>query len=181
MKKLSYRKIACLSFVALISYSLFLHCIVEIPGIIRLPKGLASRYWEEIILALIGNQFMGVHHDEICGAVLSVRYSEDILGVWNKHSADRDTVEKIRDNIKKILQLNNIQYMEYKPHQASLQDRSSFRNTQAWKPKPPQQQSQSQSQPESTSGPARRSGSWTERDKTKRVDGRASWRSGGKE
>lgn len=26
--------------------------------IIRLPKGLASRYWEEIILALIGGQYV---------------------------------------------------------------------------------------------------------------------------
>jgi hypothetical protein len=41
--------------------------------IVRLPKGLASRYWEEIILALIGAQFTGVPDGEICGAVLSVR------------------------------------------------------------------------------------------------------------
>jgi translation initiation factor 4E len=41
--------------------------------IVRLPKGLASRYWEEIILALIGGQFTGVPDGEICGAVLSVR------------------------------------------------------------------------------------------------------------
>jgi hypothetical protein len=41
--------------------------------IVRLPKGLASRFWEEIILALIGAQFTGVPDGEICGAVLSVR------------------------------------------------------------------------------------------------------------
>jgi len=121
--------------------------------IIRLPKGLASRYWEEIILALIGCQFTGVPVTELCGAVLSVRYSEDILGVWNRTATDRELVERIRDSIKKVLQLPVNAYMEYKPHQASLQDRSSFRNTQVWKPKG--------SSGESTT---RRSGSWTERE-----------------
>ena len=104
--------------------------------IVRLPKGLASRYWEEICLALIGQQFIGVPVDEICGAVLSVRYSEDILGVWNRNANDRDLIERIRDAVKKILQLPAGQAtMEYKPHQASMADRSSFRDTTAWKPK----------------------------------------------
>ena len=104
--------------------------------IVRLPKGLSSRYWEEMMLALIGGQFPGVPDGEICGAVLSIRYAEDILGVWNKSAGDRPVIDKIRDAIKKILQLPaGIVNMEYKPHQTSMQDRSSFRNTQVWKPK----------------------------------------------
>jgi translation initiation factor 4E len=158
--------------------------------IIRLPKGLASRYWEEIILALIGCQFMGVPVQELCGAVLSVRYSEDILGVWNRTASDRDKVERIRDSIKKILQLPTNAYMEYKPHQASLQDRSSFRNTQVWKPKSATAGSgaaaanSSQGAQPSSEGP-RRQGSWTERDsKTSSSGGakrevRGSWRTAG--
>jgi len=39
--------------------------------IIRLKKGLASRCWENLILAMLGEQFMV--GDEICGAVISVR------------------------------------------------------------------------------------------------------------
>jgi len=105
--------------------------------IVRLPKGLASRYWEEMILALIGGQLSPglVPNDEICGAVLSVRYAEDILGVWNKTAADREMVDRIRDAIKKCLLLPPHANMEYKPHQTSIADRSSFRNTQVWKPK----------------------------------------------
>jgi len=105
--------------------------------IVRLPKGLASRYWEEIILALVGGQFTGVPDGEICGAVLSVRYSEDILGVWNRTSSSRnnDMIDRIRDGIKRILQLPPHANMEYKPHQNSIADRSSFRNTTVWKPK----------------------------------------------
>ena len=38
----------------------------------RLKKGLASRAWENLVLAIIGEQFdVG---NEICGAVVSVRY-----------------------------------------------------------------------------------------------------------
>jgi hypothetical protein len=44
-------------------------------------------------------------------------------------------IERIRDAVKKCLQLPPHANMEYKPHQASIQDRSSFRNTSAWKPK----------------------------------------------
>ena len=95
--------------------------------------GLASRYFEEILLAVIGNQVPGVTPDEICGVVISIRYSEDILGIWNK-TADREVIGLLRDAIKKILQLPPQASMEYKPHQTSMQDKSSFRNTQVWKP-----------------------------------------------
>ena len=40
--------------------------------IIRLKKGLASRCWENVVLAMLGEQFMV--GEEICGAVISVRY-----------------------------------------------------------------------------------------------------------
>lgn len=61
---------------------------------IRLKKGIASRYWEDIILAIIGEQFdVG---SEICGAVLSVRNNEDIVSVWNKTADNLEAVNKIR-------------------------------------------------------------------------------------
>jgi len=103
--------------------------------IVRLKKGLASRYWEEILLALVGEQFAGVPHEEICGAVVSVRYNEDIVSVWNRTANDRGVTDRVRDIIKRILRLPNAAHMEYKPHQASLQDKSSFRNTHVWRPK----------------------------------------------
>ncbi|PVD18343.1 hypothetical protein C0Q70_20892 [Pomacea canaliculata] len=44
--------------------------------IIRLKKGLASRCWENLVLAMLGEQF--VVGEEICGAVVSVRFQTDI-------------------------------------------------------------------------------------------------------
>ncbi|KAB5546785.1 hypothetical protein PHYPO_G00075910 [Pangasianodon hypophthalmus] len=40
--------------------------------IIRLRKGLASRFWENIILAMLGEQFMV--GEEVCGVVVSIRF-----------------------------------------------------------------------------------------------------------
>jgi translation initiation factor 4E len=61
---------------------------------IRLKKGIASRYWEDVILAIIGEQFdVG---PEICGAVLSVRNNEDIISIWNKTADNLEAVNKIR-------------------------------------------------------------------------------------
>lgn len=46
--------------------------------IIRLRKGLASRCWENLILAMLGEQFMV--GEEICGAVVSVRFQVSLPG-----------------------------------------------------------------------------------------------------
>lgn len=87
------------------------------------------------MLALIGSQFTGIPDGEVCGAVVSIRYSEDIVSVWNKTANDREITDRLRDGLKRILQLPSFVHMEYKPHETSLQDKSSFRNTQVWKPK----------------------------------------------
>ena len=61
---------------------------------LKLKKGIASRYWEDVLLAVIGEQFdVG---PEICGAVLSVRSNEDIISVWNKTADSNEAVNKIR-------------------------------------------------------------------------------------
>ncbi|KLO19089.1 eukaryotic translation initiation factor 4E [Schizopora paradoxa] len=112
--------------------------------IIRLKKGIADRIWEDIVMAVVGDQFDdcaaedGVDGDskssstypEICGCTLSVRQSEDILSIWNKDGSDGRVRQNIRDTIRKILDLPQATVMEYKTNNDSLQDRSSFRNSQ---------------------------------------------------
>jgi translation initiation factor 4E len=95
--------------------------------IIRLKKGLASRCWENLILAMLGEQFMV--GEEICGAVISVRYQEDILSLWNRTALDQTTTSRIRDTLKRVLNLPPSTVMEYKTHTDSLKDNSSYRNT----------------------------------------------------
>ncbi|XP_061091606.1 eukaryotic translation initiation factor 4E family member 2 related sequence 1 isoform X2 [Conger conger] len=95
--------------------------------IIRLRKGLASRFWENIILAMLGEQFMV--GEEICGVVVSIRFQEDILSIWNKTANDQVTTSRIRDTLRRVLNLPPNTIMEYKTHNDSLKDNSSFRNT----------------------------------------------------
>ncbi|KAI9178963.1 hypothetical protein H9P43_005625 [Blastocladiella emersonii ATCC 22665] len=92
---------------------------------IRLRKGLSQRFWEDLILGVIGEQFT----DPINGIVLSIRGSEDILSVWTAHAGDGAEVLRIRDAIKALLQLPETAVLEYKQHNESLKDNSSFRNT----------------------------------------------------
>ena len=57
-------------------------------------KGLVSQLWEEVVLAVVGEQFdVG---NEICGAVVSVRSGEDIISVWNKTADNIEATNRIR-------------------------------------------------------------------------------------
>ena len=49
----------------------------------RLKKGVVDRYWEDLLLALVGDQFLDAG-EEVTGAVLSVRNGEDVLSVWTR-------------------------------------------------------------------------------------------------
>lgn len=92
--------------------------------ILRLKKGLAQRYWEDLLLAVIGEQFEG---DDLCGCVLSCRFSEDIISVWNKQSINRNGCLRIRDTLRRVLDISPDAIFEYKPHVDALKDMSSYR------------------------------------------------------
>jgi translation initiation factor 4E len=57
--------------------------------IVRLRKGVADRYWEDLLLAIVGDQFAEAG-EEVCGAVLSVRSGEDVLSVWTRIDGGRN-------------------------------------------------------------------------------------------
>lgn len=86
--------------------------------VVRVRKGLAARYWEDVCCAIVGEQF-GVG-DEICGAVLSVRFQEDIISIWNRTASNHEANEKIRETLRRVLNLGPQGVGEYKPHQQSL-------------------------------------------------------------
>lgn len=56
--------------------------------IVRLKKGVSDRYWEDLLLAVIGDQFAEASED-VCGVVLSVRNGEDILSIWTANDGGR--------------------------------------------------------------------------------------------
>jgi hypothetical protein len=57
--------------------------------IIRLKRGVSDRYWEDLLMAMIGDQFAEAA-EEVCGAVLSVRSGEDVFSIWTKNDGGRN-------------------------------------------------------------------------------------------
>ncbi|EPS34500.1 Eukaryotic translation initiation factor [Penicillium oxalicum] len=91
--------------------------------IVRLKKGVADRYWEDLLLALVGDQFAEAG-DEVCGAVLSVRGGEDVLSVWTKNDGGRNI--KIRETIKRMLAFPADTNIVWKSHDDSIAQRSAI-------------------------------------------------------
>ena len=84
---------------------------------LRLKKGLSARLWEDLVFAMIGDQFFEFGDEEICGAVMSVRAGEDVLSVWNKSATNGALNLKIRQAIKRVLGLGEDVQMEYVSHE----------------------------------------------------------------
>lgn len=57
--------------------------------IMRFKKGVMDRYWDELLLAIMGDQFAEAG-DEVCGMVVSVRNGEDVLSVWTKNDGGKN-------------------------------------------------------------------------------------------
>lgn len=86
----------------------------------RLPKKgiLASRLWEEIVLALVGGQFSGVPDGEVCGAVISIRERTNVLAIWTKSGKNQQMINKVGQALRRILSLptNAFSMMYYQTH-----------------------------------------------------------------
>lgn len=91
--------------------------------IMRLKKGVADRYWEELLMALVGDQFMEAG-EEVCGFVLSVRSGEDVFSIWTKNDGGRNI--KIRETVKRVLELPDGTNITWRSHDDSIAQRSAI-------------------------------------------------------
>ncbi|EFY87994.1 hypothetical protein J3458_020761 [Metarhizium acridum] len=91
--------------------------------VVRMKKGVADRYWEDLLLSLIGDQF-GDAGEDVCGAVLSMRNGEDILSIWTRTAGGR--VLKIRETMKSVLNFPPNTRVEFKTHDSSIQQRTAI-------------------------------------------------------
>lgn len=116
--------------------------------VVRLKKGVADRYWEELLMAMVGGQFDSQDMSDVCGVVLSVRNGEDIISIWTKENGNR--VLKIRyvlfrpftyqgrksnltfdgrEIMKKALNFPPGTIIDWKSHNDSLQQRAAAEET----------------------------------------------------
>lgn len=108
--------------------------------ILRLKKGVADRYWEDLLMAMIGDQFAEAG-EEVCGAVVSVRSGEDVFSIWTKNDGGRNvkiryahsTIStsirvasntEYRETIKRVLSLPPDTNMMWKSHDDSITQRT---------------------------------------------------------
>lgn len=88
--------------------------------VVRMKKGLGNRCWEDILLAVLGDQF-GLR-DEICGVVMQCKLQEDVLSIWNRNASDRNIRLRIRDVLKEALSIPFNHLLEYKAHDQSIRN-----------------------------------------------------------
>ena len=69
-------------------------------------------------MAMLGEQFMV--GEEVCGAVVSIRYNEDILSIWNRSANDVGITNRLRDTFRRVLNLPHNTTIEYKAHNDSI-------------------------------------------------------------
>lgn len=82
--------------------------------------------WEQLVYSAIGEAFAD---PEMIGVSLSVRPKGVVLSVWNLNTVDGATSKfAIGEKLKHIVQSQPFYSIEYKYHNQSMRDRSSFRN-----------------------------------------------------
>jgi len=84
---------------------------------LRLPKALAAKVWEDLVLAFVGGAF--TVGDELVGIAWAPRYSEDSISVWNRTAHDSEAKRAIFDTMNAHLTLiPHLMRLEYKPHES---------------------------------------------------------------
>lgn len=82
---------------------------------IRVPKTHTNKYWEDLLLAMIGEQFSA--EGEILGMAIALRPNQDNIKIWNKHGSNKEVVQTIRNDIEKFIKIEEgikIDYENFK-------------------------------------------------------------------
>jgi len=83
-----------------------------------------DEWWLFTVLAVIG-ETMDLHGDVVCGAVVSIRKSQDRIALWLK-SDEQDVCVPIGERWKKALEVSN--KLKYQVHKDAAASGSSFKN-----------------------------------------------------
>lgn len=85
---------------------------------LRVPKTHTNKYWEDLVLAMIGEQFSV--ENEINGLVIALRPQQDSISIWNKHARDEAKVQAIRQDLERILKVDEHMKLEYEIFEETL-------------------------------------------------------------
>jgi len=86
---------------------------------LRAPKELSTKYWESLLLALIGDQF--TTENEVLGVVINVRKDLDAIQVWHRHGRDTSAIDQLKTDIERVFETNaDTPQLEYKNFKEEL-------------------------------------------------------------
>lgn len=68
-----------------------------------MPKTHTNKFWEDLVLALIGDQFTLA--DDVLGLVLNLRPGRDTLQVWHRHGKDEEKKQTLLKDLEAIISL----------------------------------------------------------------------------
>mmetsp|Transcript_97014 Transcript_97014/g.313269 ORF Transcript_97014/g.313269 Transcript_97014/m.313269 type:complete len:233 (-) Transcript_97014:95-793(-) len=89
-----------------------------------------DRAWESLLIACLGEAF---ETPDVVGCVMGSRVKEIAISVWNaSNTKDPQVRFKIGERMREVLCLNTNALLEYKNHQSSMQDFSTYRNAQVY-------------------------------------------------
>jgi len=98
--------------------------------VLTIPKkdsrqGRCDEWWLYTVLSIVG-ETIDLNGNQVCGAVVSIRKSNDRVALWLK-SSEKTTCVEIGERWKKALQLNRTS-LTYQLHNDAKQSGHSFQN-----------------------------------------------------
>jgi translation initiation factor 4E len=78
---------------------------------IKIGKQYTNKYWEDLILALIGDQFED--QGEVLGLVANLRKEFDTIQIWNRSGTDQTKIAQLKKDLERILDLKEDMVLEY--------------------------------------------------------------------
>ena len=84
---------------------------------LRVPKTHSNKYWEDLLLALDGDQF--TNEQEVVGILINVRPGRDVIQIWNRSGKDEAQVSTLKSDVERILRIDEeegikLEYMNFK-------------------------------------------------------------------
>lgn len=80
--------------------------------VLKVKKGYASKFWEDLLLAMLGVQY-NVPAKEICGIAVTLRPKGDSLSLWHRTGNDLKIKETLHHGIRETLGVPEKVYLEY--------------------------------------------------------------------
>lgn len=96
---------------------------------VRKSQGVLGKLWQDLLFGAIGELF---EEPGVVGVTVATRSKVDMVSVWNNDNRNPQVRFNIGDKLRKILNLDSKTTIEYKFHQKSMADKSTFCNADAF-------------------------------------------------